>query len=180
MKALKLNRWKAGVAALAVTAVLAVSSVAAYAEGYGSGDGSDIPEEGNYVDENGDFIQFEMTLEELGLTEADLLVPMGQIGGDELQYVNGQINAWSVPSGKTAKAGSFKKNVNDTIYVSVTIIPTNKTARAGIILPNGNAVCVQGQGPLSGIFTCPTTGYYWVFVKNMSDTTVIANGSYTY
>lgn len=180
MRMKKGTKWKAGIIAMAVTIALGASSVVTYATGYGTDSKQTIPAEGDYVDEDGNYIQFEMSLEELGLTEDDIIIPVGTADNASTRSANGHIDAWSIPSNKTAKAGSFKKNVNDTISLCVTIIPTNKTAQAGIILPNGNAVCIQGTGTLSGTFTCPSTGYYWVYVRNLSDTTVIANGSYTY
>jgi len=175
------KKMKAGIIAMAVTIALGASSVVTYATGYGADSKATIPAEGDYVDADGNYIQFEMSLEELGLTEDDITIyPVGTSDNASTRYVNGQIDLWSVPAHNIAKAGTFKKNVNDTITVNVTIIPANKTAQAGIILPNGNAVCVQGTGGLSGVFVCPTTGYYWVFVRNLSDTTILANGAYTY
>ena len=175
------RKMKAGIIAMAVTIALGASSVVTYATGYGADSKATIPAEGDYVDADGNYIQFEMSLEDLGLTEDDIIIyPVGTSDDAPTRYVNGMISNWSVPSGQLAKAGRFKKNVNDTISVSATIIPANKTAQVGIILPNGNAVCVQGTGGLSGVFVCPTTGYYWVFVRNLSDSTITANGAYTY
>lgn len=175
------KKMKAGIIAMAVTIALGASSVVTYATGYGADSKATIPAEGDYVDADGNYIQFEMSLEELGLTEDDIIIyPVGTSDDAPTRYVNGMINAWKVPAHNIAKAGTFKKNVNDTIIVSVTIIPANKTAQAGIILPNGNCVCVQGTGTLASSFVCPTTGYYWVFVRNLSDSTITANGAYTY
>lgn len=180
MKLFNSKKWKAGIAAFAATAVVLATSVMTYADGYGTSSGDNSNGPGAIVDENGELVEFETTLEELGITMDDIIFIGSDSGETGTRYISGYISGWKITSGDMFTTGSFKKNAGDTITVTCSIVPNDKTVQVGIIKPNGGAVCVQGTDYFHHTFTCINTGYYCVYVKNMSTSTITAYGTYTH
>ncbi|MBQ8982563.1 MAG: hypothetical protein IJ079_03155 [Lachnospiraceae bacterium] len=180
MKLFNSKKWKAGIAALAATAMVLATSVMTYADGYGTSTGDNSNGPGAIVDENGELVEFEVSLEDLGITMDDI-VYIGTSGGDiGTRYVSGYISGWTIPSGQMVNSSAFKKNAGDTITITCSIVPDDKTVQVGIIKPNGGAVCVQGTDYFHHTFSCISTGYYCVFVKNLSTSSITAYGMYTF
>ncbi len=88
---------------------------------------------------------------------------------------------WEIPAGNAFRGGSFYLNAGGHVNVSVTaVIPEGSEVEAGIIrLSTGIKDYITTTGGISSVFTAGTSGYYAVYVANLSDnSTVNAYGSY--
>ena len=66
------------------------------------------------------------------------------------------------------------------ITVSVSCTPPGKTFSMGLLTPDGYKLTVTGTNTLTYTFHTTASGYYSAFVENLSDTTLEANGHYSY
>lgn len=96
---------------------------------------------------------------------------------DTVQPRSGIIN-WTVENKVVKQTAQFDKNAGDTIYVSVTIAPSDKVVRVGILEPDGQLRYVTGSGTMVHTFTVNKTGKHRVYVYNNSGTTVTVVGYY--
>jgi hypothetical protein len=175
------RKVKAGVSGVVLAGILLVGTVATYAVGRAA--------DQTYTDvylETADSI--ELNESDDGLVEyigdiSDLdgceIIEIVDDSSSKTRAADGNISGWKIKSGSVAKSGTFKKSVGDTIFVAAVITPSDKTVQVGIIYPTGTLVYVQGTGTLSHTFSVPSSGSYAVYIRNVSDTTITANGVYT-
>lgn len=86
---------------------------------------------------------------------------------------------WALGNGVFRKTGAFKKNVGETINVSVSIEPGDKIVKVGIYQPDYTLRYVQGSDYIAHTFTLTQKGYYRVYVWNESGADVTVVGFYT-
>lgn len=84
----------------------------------------------------------------------------------------------TIQNGQVHQYGPIAKNSGDTIYVSVSIEPTDKYVEVGIIEPDGKTRCVKTWDNFVHTFTLTKTGNYQVFISNKSGSTVTVYGYY--
>lgn len=87
--------------------------------------------------------------------------------------------SWSVSPGVLKKTPSLYCKSGQGIVVSCTFTPTSQDVRLGIIEPDGTRRFLQNSGSMSHTFALTKTGYYYVYVENISrSVTMTAVGSY--
>lgn len=197
MSIFKEEKRRVGLAGIVAAGLLLVSTVSTYAVEVGTeyiysalcvGTLADTEwaeePEGTPIrfDDNGEVIEYEADFSELLKDgEIEILEVVNVQAGNVAspQYASGLINNWVVKPNHMIKSGFMSKTTGQQIAVTVNITPTNKTVQIGIIALDGSAHYIVKQASANYVFTTWADGYYAVFVRNISDTTVTASGGYT-
>jgi beta-lactamase regulating signal transducer with metallopeptidase domain len=169
-------------AGIVVAGLLLISSVATFAIDTGAEslynslydvtrDDSEVTQQ-----DGGDLIEYTCDASDL---EGWTILDMSDEAGASTRAADGSISNWNVPTNTMAKSGYFTKYSGDSISVVALIQPSGKTVQVGIVKPNGKMVYVQGQTTIAHTFTADSNGAYCVYIRNVSDTTITANGNYT-
>ncbi|MCD8149378.1 MAG: M56 family metallopeptidase [Clostridiales bacterium] len=87
---------------------------------------------------------------------------------------------WTLYAGYGKYGRKFRVTKGTSIVVAAKAAPSSGIYRLGIINPDGSRTFVQGSGAVSHTFTAGATGYYYVYVENISDSTLSIDGSYIY
>lgn len=87
--------------------------------------------------------------------------------------------SWTVSPGVLKKTPSLYCTAGQGIQVTCMFTPTTQDVRLGIIEPDGTRRFLQNNSTMSHTFALTKTGYYYVYVENISSTvTMTADGSY--
>ncbi|MCC8151469.1 MAG: M56 family metallopeptidase [Lachnospiraceae bacterium] len=88
--------------------------------------------------------------------------------------------SWVLSEGYGKYGTGFRVTKGTSIVVAAKAAPSSKPYKLGIINPDGSRTCVQGSGAVSHTFTAGATGYYYVYVQNISGSVLAIDGSYIY
>jgi hypothetical protein len=177
-----MNKKKKWTAALAVAAMMVASTVSVSAATISAGNtymslyNASVEEETkgvlNFASTEEMAIQYADGLEE-GFTETVGAVEATKDGARWAKAFG-----WDISKKASKRTDTFTANKGDTVYVSVSCLPSDATIHVGIINPDGSRYYVSYSGIFSGLFTCETTGTYCVYVQNMSSEKISVDGSY--
>jgi beta-lactamase regulating signal transducer with metallopeptidase domain len=178
-----MNKKKKWTAALAVAAMMVVSTVSVSAATISAGNtymslyNASVEE-----DDDREIINFSST-EEMAIQYADGLdegftETVGEIETYKTgaRWSNGF--AWDISKKASKRTDTFTANKGDIVTITVVCSPSDATIHAGIINPDGSRYYISGTNFLGARFECETTGTYCVYVQNMSSEKITIDGTY--
>lgn len=85
---------------------------------------------------------------------------------------------WAIRSGVSMRGSMFDASSGGSISVMADVTPADVTYRMGIVEPDGTRRYVQGTGYMSHKFLLDQTGSYCIYIQNLSDDSIDADGTY--
>ena len=168
------NDWKlaGGIVAMLVFCLSCTTTVAAAGVGVGSGYNKVFS---SIVDDELVAIDDEVIYEEEWDPSQYNVVEMPT---NQMARATGYIG-WYVPSNTVYRTSGIKAT-GSTITVSVTCKPGGKLFNAGIITTDGRRIYAQTTNTMTYEFSVTAGQTYYVFVENLSNTTLETSGHYVY
>ena len=112
-------------------------------------------------------------------SDEGVIIEEGEVEGNGLARGATMLFDWTVEPGVLKKGPSYYCTSGQGMQVSCLFTPTTQSVRIGILEPDGTKRFLQTSSGAYHTFSLTKTGYYYVFVENISSyTTITAEGHY--